>query len=77
MVLDHVSFTIEEGKKTAFVGFSGSGKSTALNLIEQFYHPDSGEIRMGGAPVSDYDITSYRKMFSYVPQNAPGFSGSI
>lgn len=77
MVLDHASFTIEAGKKTAFVGFSGSGKSTALNLIEQFYHPDSGEIRMGGEPVTDYDLTSYRSLFSYVPQNAPGFSGTI
>ena len=77
LVLDNVSFTIEQGKKTAFVGFSGSGKSTALNLIEQFYYPESGEIRMGGRPISDYDICSYRKLFTYVPQNAPGFSGSI
>lgn len=77
VVLDHVSFKIEGGKKTAFVGFSGSGKSTALNLIEQFYRPDGGEIRMGGAPVTDYDLTSYRKLFTYVPQNAPGFSGSV
>ena len=77
LVLDKVSFTIEQGKKTAFVGFSGSGKSTALNLIEQFYYPESGEIRMGGKPISDFDIRAFRKLFTYVPQNAPGFSGSI
>lgn len=76
-VLDKVSFTIELGKKTAFVGYSGSGKSTALNLIEQFYYPESGEIKMGGQPISAYDIRSFRKLFTYVPQNAPGFSGSI
>ena len=77
LVLDNVSFTIEKGKKTALVGFSGSGKSTALNLIEQFYYPESGEIRMGGRPISDFDIRSFRKRITYVPQNAPGFSGSI
>ena len=76
-VLDNVSFTIEQGKKTAFVGHSGSGKSTALNLIEQFYYPESGEIRMGDKPISAYDIRSFRSLFTYVPQNAPGFSGSI
>ncbi|MBR5947827.1 MAG: ABC transporter ATP-binding protein [Clostridia bacterium] len=76
-VLDNVSFTIERGKKTAFVGYSGSGKSTALNLIEQFYYPENGEIRMGGKPISAYDIRSFRSLFTYVPQNAPGFSGSI
>ena len=76
-VLDHVSFTLEAGKKTALVGYSGSGKSTVLNLLEQFYRPDSGEILMGGVPVTEWDIQSYRNNFTYVPQNAPGFSGTI
>ena len=76
-VLDHVSFTLEEGKKTALVGYSGSGKSTVLNLLEQFYRPDSGKILMGGTPVTEWDIQSYRSQFTYVPQNAPGFSGTI
>lgn len=76
-VLDHVSFTLELGKKTALVGYSGSGKSTILNLLEQFYRPDSGSILMGGKPVTEWDMKSYRSNFTYVPQNAPGFSGSI
>lgn len=76
-VLDDVSFTIPKGKKTAFVGHSGSGKSTALNLIEAFYRPDAGEITMNGVNINEYDPQNYRGLFTYVPQNAPGFSGSI
>ncbi len=76
-VLDGVSFTAKKGQKTAFVGYSGSGKSTALNLIEAFYRPDSGEITMGGVNIDTYDPQSYRALFTYVPQNAPGFSGSV
>ncbi len=76
-VLDHVSFTIEKGKKTALVGYSGSGKSTVLNLLEKFYRPDSGAITADGQNINDMDAASWRSQFTYVPQNAPGFSGSI
>lgn len=76
-VLDDVSFTIEKGKKTAFVGYSGSGKSTALNLIEAFYRPESGSITIDGKNIAEFDPQSYRALFTYVPQNAPGFSGTI
>ena len=76
-ILDDVSFTIPYGKKTALVGYSGSGKSTVLNLLEQFYRPSSGLITMGGKSASEYDVQSWRSAFTYVPQNAPGFSGTI
>ena len=76
-VLDDVSFVIEKGKKTAIVGLSGSGKSTILNLIEKFYDPDAGEIRMAGKDVKDLQCKGYRNLFSYLPQNAPAFSGTI
>lgn len=76
-ILDSVSFSIEKGRKTAFVGYSGSGKSTILNLLEQFYRPESGTITMGGRDIRDYDVHSFRSAFTYVPQNAPGFSGTI
>ncbi len=76
-VLDDVSFVIEKGKKTAIVGLSGSGKSTILNLIEKFYDPDSGEISMAGNDVKDLQCRGYRSLFSYLPQNAPAFSGTI
>lgn len=77
MVLDQVSFRIPQGKKTAIVGLSGSGKSTILNLIEKFYQPTSGSITMAGTDLSSLDYAAYRSLFSYLPQNAPGFSGSV
>ncbi len=76
-VLSDLSFVIPSGSKFAIVGQSGSGKSTILNLIEQFYRPDEGTITLNGIDISEYEITSYRDLFSYLPQNAPGFSGSI
>jgi ABC-type multidrug transport system fused ATPase/permease subunit len=76
-VLDDVSFIIEKGKKTAIVGLSGSGKSTILNLIEKFYDPDSGEVSIAGKDVKDLQCKGYRSLFSYLPQNAPAFSGTI
>ena len=75
--LDGVSFTVEKGKKTALVGLSGSGKSTALNLIEKFYTPQSGAVLLNGTDVSRMDYAGYRSLFSYLPQNAPGFSGTV
>ncbi len=75
--LSNVSFKIPYGSKFAIVGPSGSGKSTILNLIEQFYRPESGSILMNGKDISEYDIRSYRNLFSYLPQNAPGFSGTV
>ena len=75
--VDHVSFTIEPGKKTALVGLSGSGKSTVLNLIERFYAPQSGTISLNGTDVQSLDCAGYRSLFTYLPQNAPGFSGTV
>lgn len=75
--LDQVSFTVEKGKKTALVGFSGSGKSTTLNLIEKFYEPQSGAILLNGTDIATLDYAGYRSLFTYLPQNAPGFSGTV
>ena len=77
LALDHVSFTLEKGKKTALVGLSGSGKSTALNLIEKFYAPQEGKILLGGTDIAQTDCKGYRSLFTYLPQNAPGFSGTV
>lgn len=54
--MNRVSFTVEKGKKTALVGFSGSGKSTALNLIEKFYAPQSGAILLNGTDITALDV---------------------
>ena len=75
--LHDVSFTAEKGKKTALVGVSGSGKSTVLNLIEKFYFADEGQVLMNGKDVKEYDYQGYRSLFAYLPQNAPGFSGTV
>lgn len=72
-----VSFTVEQGKKTALVGLSGSGKSTTLNLIEKFYDPSAGKILLGGKDIKDMDYAGYRSLFTYLPQNAPGFAGTV
>jgi ATP-binding cassette subfamily B protein AbcA/BmrA len=76
-VLKDVSFTIEKGKKTALVGLSGSGKSTILNLIEKFYQPSQGKITIAGTDIAECGYAGYRSLFTYLPQNAPGFAGSL
>jgi ATP-binding cassette, subfamily B, bacterial AbcA/BmrA len=76
-VLKDVSFTLHKGEKTALVGLSGSGKSTILNLIERFYEPSEGKITLGGKDISQYGYSDYRSLFAYLPQNAPGFSGTL
>jgi ATP-binding cassette, subfamily B, bacterial AbcA/BmrA len=76
-VLHNVSFTLHKGEKTALVGLSGSGKSTILNLIERFYEPTEGKITLSGKDISEYGYSNYRSLFAYLPQNAPGFSGTL
>lgn len=76
-ILKGISFTAEHGQKTAIVGKSGSGKSTVLNLIERFYRPEEGSVLLDGTDVSEFETGSYRSLFAYLPQNAPGFSGTV
>ena len=76
-ILSDLCFTVKNGSKFAIVGESGSGKSTLLNLIEQFYRPGQSRITLGGVDVREFEISSYRSLFSYLPQNAPGFGGTV
>ncbi|MEU7476534.1 ABC transporter ATP-binding protein [Lentzea sp. NPDC042327] len=62
---------------TAFVGPSGAGKSTLFALIERFYEPDSGRIRLDGRDLVDWDLAELRAGIGYVEQDAPLLSGSL
>lgn len=76
-VLDDVSFTIEPGKVTAIVGPSGSGKTTLFSLIERYYQPQSGTIKLGSTPITDYTLSSWRGQIGYVSQESPLIAGTI
>lgn len=77
LVLDKVTFTIPRNKTTVLVGYSGSGKSTALKLLERVYEPTDGRIMLGGKSFYDYDLTAWRDKIAVVSQNSPMISGTI
>ena len=76
-ILDHVSFTIPKGKKTAIVGASGAGKTTILKLLERFYEPTDGEIDFGDCPIQKIHLDEWRDAFGYIQQNSSLLSNSI
>jgi ATP-binding cassette subfamily B protein AbcA/BmrA len=75
--LEDVSFTIPAGTTTAVVGLCGSGKTTLISLLERFYTPDSGCVKLGGIPVSQIHTDTLRNRFGYVQQGADIFSGTL
>ncbi len=76
-VLDEINFEIEKGKNIAFVGASGVGKSTIIQLILQYYQPTSGNIEVDGQKITSYNLTDYRKNMALVPQEVLLFGGTI
>ena len=76
-VLKGAAFRIPEKKRTVIVGPSGSGKSTIVNLLERFYEPDAGCVRIGDVDVSGYTLQSFREQFTCITQNSVPVSGSI
>jgi len=72
-----VDMHIEPGKITALVGLSGAGKSTVVNLLDKFYHPDTGSIMLDGVELSDWDTQWLRENIGLVLQKNHIFSGSI
>lgn len=76
-VLRGVSFEVPVGTRVALVGPSGAGKSTILALIERFYDPTEGTIRIGGADIRDLPRDELRARFGYVEQDAPTLAGTI
>ena len=75
--LDNVSLLIPAGKKVAFVGMSGSGKSTMLKLLMKFYECQDGQILVNGTDIASYRNASYREHIGYVPQESLLFSGTV
>lgn len=76
-VLNNISFKIRPGEKIALVGASGSGKSTALDLIMRFYDPQSGSIRVNGTDVRTLELGAYRRLFGVVSQESLLFNDTI
>jgi subfamily B ATP-binding cassette protein MsbA len=76
-VINNATFTIEKGKKIAFVGPSGSGKSTMLDLVIRFYDPRAGSIKIDGKDIKDFKINSFRSLFGIVSQETALFNDSI
>ena len=76
-VIEHVSFTAQAGDTVAFIGSTGSGKSTLVNLIPRFYDVTEGEILVDGVNVQDYQLEDLYNKVGYIPQKAVLFSGDI
>ncbi|OWU84235.1 ABC transporter [Oceanicola sp. 22II-s10i] len=74
--LENFDLTIRAGETVALVGPSGAGKSTVIQLIERFYDPDSGEVRLDGAALSTLDRRAFRKLVALVPQDPVIFAAS-
>ncbi len=76
-VLKDVSFTARKGETIAFIGSTGSGKSTIVNLILRLYDVTEGSIRVDGVDVRDYTQRALRRKIGYVPQRPILFSGTV
>lgn len=76
-VLENISFTVSQGQTVAFIGSTGSGKSTLINLIPRFYDCSDGEILINGHNVKDFSQHDLHEIIGYVPQKGILFSGTV
>ena len=76
-ILENISFKANQGDTVAFIGSTGSGKSTLINLIPRFYDATSGEVLVDGINVKDYTFESLYNKLGYIPQKAVMFSGTV
>ena len=77
LVLKKVSFVVKRGQTIAFVGASGSGKSTIVNLLERFFDPTEGQILIDSIPINQFDLKELRSKISLVSQDVFLFSDTI
>ena len=76
-ILDNISFKAVAGETTAFIGSTGSGKSTLINLVPRFYEATSGKVLINGLPVENYAKEDLIKRIGFVPQRGVLFAGTI
>ncbi len=76
-VLENINFEVKQGQTIAFIGSTGSGKSTLINLIPRFYDCSDGEILVNGVNVKDYTQKDLHNIIGYVPQRGMLFSGTV
>lgn len=76
-VIRNVSFTAKAGETVAFIGSTGSGKSTLIQLIPRFYDVTEGQVLVNGQDVRDYQLKDLREKIGYIPQKAQLFTGTI
>lgn len=76
-VLQDISFVAKAGETTAFIGSTGSGKSTLINLVPRFYEATGGEIKVNGISLKDYAKCDLMRRIGYVPQRGVLFAGTI
>lgn len=76
-VLHHISFTAHKGETVAFIGSTGCGKSTVINLIPRFYDATEGQVLVDGVDVREYDQKVLRNKIGYISQKAILFSGTV
>ncbi len=76
-VLDNISFLAKAGETTAFIGSTGSGKSTLINLVPRFYDATAGKVLVNNVPVKDYSKEDLMQRIGYVPQRGMLFAGTV
>ena len=76
-IIENISFKANKGETVAFIGSTGSGKSTLINLVPRFFDATQGEVLIGGVNVKDYDSKTLFNKIGYVPQKAILFKGTV
>ena len=76
-ILENISFKANRGDTVAFIGSTGSGKSTLINLVPRFYDATDGEVLIDGVNVKEYDLEYLYNKLGYVPQKAVIFNGTV
>ncbi len=76
-LLKNISFKVKQGETIAFIGSTGSGKSTLINLVPRLYDATDGEVLVDGVNVKEYDLKALNNKIGYIPQTAFMFNGTV